>query len=101
MHKEMGIDLRIRVSTDASAAKGIASRRGLGKIRHIEVHQIWVQDKAASGEIEVRKVDGKSNLADMLTKHVGNEGIRIHMFHTRHLYAAGRHDIMPHVPVDG
>ena len=35
MHKEMGIDLRIRVSTDASAAKGIASRHGLGKIRHV------------------------------------------------------------------
>ena len=52
MHAEMGIKVRIRVSTDASAAKGIASRRGLGKIRHIEVHQLWVQDKVAEGEIE-------------------------------------------------
>ena len=101
MHAEMGISVRIRVSTDASAAKGIASRRGLGKIRHIEVHQLWVQDKVASGEIEVRKVDGKTNLADMLTKHVGNEDIRVHMFHTRQLYIEGRHDIMPHMPVDG
>ena len=56
MHKEMGLKARVRVSTDASAAKGIASRRGLGKIRHIEVHQLWVQDKVASGEVEVRKV---------------------------------------------
>ena len=54
----MGIKVRIRVNTDASAAKGIASRRGLGKVRHIEVHQLWVQDKVASGEVEVRKVDG-------------------------------------------
>ena len=59
MHEEMGIKLRVRVSTDASAAKGIASRRGLGKIRHVEIHQLWVQDKVASGEIEVRKVNGK------------------------------------------
>ena len=101
MHSEMGIPVRIRVSTDASAAKGIASRRGLGKVRHIEVHQLWVQDKVASGEIEVRKVDGKGNLADMLTKHVSNEDIRAHMFNTRQMYAEGRHDIMPHVLVDG
>ena len=101
MHAEMGIDTRIRVSTDASAAKGIASRRGLGKVRHIEVHQLWVQDKVASGEIEVRKVEGKANIADMLTKHVGSEDIRIHLHHTFQSYEQGRQDIMPHVPVDG
>ena len=78
-----------------------ASRRGLGKIRHIEVHQLWVQDKVASGEVEVRKVDGKANLADMLTKHVGSEDIRVHLFHTAQSYVEGRHDIMPQVPVDG
>ena len=101
MHAEMGIHVRIRVSTDASAAKGIASRRGLGKVSHIEVHQLWVQDKVASGEIEVRKVDGKANIADMLTKHVTAEDIRVHMHHTCQVYAQGRHDIMPQVPVDG
>ena len=101
MHAEMGIPVRIRVNADASAAKGIASRRGSGKVRHIEVHQLWVEDKAACGEIEVRKVDGKANLADMRTKHEGSEDIRVHMYHTCQMYAQGRHDIMPHAPVDG
>ena len=100
MHAEVGIPICIRVSTDASAAKVIASRRGLGKVRHIEVHQLWVQDKVASGEVEVRKVDGKANLADLLTKHVGSEDIRVHMHHTCQQYAQGRHDIMPHVALD-
>ena len=50
---------------------------------------------------EVRKVDGKANIADMLTKHVGSEDIRVHMHHTCQAYVEGRHDIMPHVPVDG
>ena len=101
MLREFGIDARIRVSTDASAAKGIASRRGLGKVRHIEVHQLWVQDKVASREIEVRKVDGKSNIADGLTKHVNAEDIRVHMHHTSQVYAQGRHDLMPRMAVDG
>ena len=101
MLREVGVDARIRVSTDASAAKGIASRRGLGKVRHIEVHQLWVQDKVANKEIEVRKVDGKSNIADGLTKHVTAEDIRVHMHHTSQVYAQDRHNLMPQVAVDG
>ena len=98
---DFGISLSIVVNTDSSAAKGIASRRGLGKVRHIEVHQLWVQEKVANGEIEVRKVDGKTNIADMLTKHVQAEDIRVHMHHTGQQYVRGRHDIMPHIAVDG
>ena len=101
MHSDMGLKMRVRVSTDASAAKGIASRRGLGKIRHIEVHQLWVQDKVAEGEIKIRKVDGKANLADLLTKHVSAEDIRVHLHHTMQGYAPGRHSIMPSMAVDG
>ena len=102
MLKEFGVDMRIRVSTDASAAKGIASRRGLGKVlaRHIEVNQLWVQDKVANGEIEIRKVDVKVNIADALTKHVNAEDIRIHMRHTDQMYAQSRHSIMPHIAED-
>ena len=95
MLQEMRIVVKIRVSADASAAKGIASRRGLGKVRHIEVHQLWVQEKVMNGTIEVKKVEGKSNIADIFTKHVCSEDIRVHMFHTSQVYASGRHDIMP------
>ena len=100
MLKEFGVDMRIRVSADASAAKGIASRRGLGKIRHIEVNQLWVQDKVANGEIEIRKVDGKVNIADALTKDVNSEDIRVHMHHTSQSYAHGRHCVMPRIAED-
>ena len=100
MLKEFGVDMRIRVSTDASIAKGIASRRGLGKVRHIEVNQLWVQDKVANGEIEIRKVDGKVNIADALTKHVSSEDIRVHMHHTDQSYVHGRHGVMPRIAED-
>ena len=35
---ELGVDLKVTVHADASAAIGIAQRRGVGKVRHIEVH---------------------------------------------------------------
>ena len=95
MLADFGVASGIRVSTDASAAKGIASRRGLGKMRHIEVHQLWVQDKVANGELEVQKVNGKENLADALTKHVSAEDLRVHVHRTNQVFVEGRHVLAP------
>ncbi len=64
----MNIDLRITLNEDSSAAKGIAQRTGLGKVRHIEVNQLWVQEKVREGTFEICKVKGIDNLADALTK---------------------------------
>ena len=77
------------------------TRYGLGKVGHIEVRQLWAHDKVASGEIQVGNVDGKINIADLLREHVGSEGIRVHMLQSCQSYVEGRHNIMPHVPVDG
>ena len=84
-----------RGKTDASAAKGIASRRGLGKVRHIEVNQLWLQDKVNSGEIQVMKVKGEGNLADALTKPLEGTGTRKHLDLTGQEVVEGRHDLTP------
>ena len=44
--KELGItveDLSVEMATDSSGAKSFASRRGSGRIRHIEVKWLWLQ----------------------------------------------------------
>ena len=41
---DMGLTLDIRVYTDATTGKSIASRRGLGKVRHISVNELWIQE---------------------------------------------------------
>ena len=68
MHQDFGISLKIEVYTDASAAKGIAMRAGLGKIRHHDTSQLWLQGKGADGSVVITKVYGKDNKADALTK---------------------------------
>ena len=98
--KDLGSTARICVMTDSSAAKGMASRKGLGKVRHVEVSQLWVQQKVGSGEIELKKVEGTNNLADALTKHVEPDGIRKHLEGTHQRLAEGRHEIMPQVAAD-
>ena len=67
---DMGLDLSIVLNTDSSAAKGIATRKGLGKVKHLETRTLWVQEKVDQGIIRVKKVDGAHNVADMLTKYL-------------------------------
>ena len=37
------------LETDSSAAKGIASRKGVGKVKHLETRTLWVQDQMSEG----------------------------------------------------
>ena len=64
------MDLKIRVHTDATAAIGIAKRRGLGRIRHLHTADLWIQEKIRNGQVELLKIPGKENPADMFTKYV-------------------------------
>lgn len=38
------IDTRLHVDADAAAALGILERRGIGRIRHLDVGTLWVQE---------------------------------------------------------
>jgi len=49
MLKDMGVGMPIKMITDATAAKGMGQRKGLGTVRRLEVSQMWVQDKIAKG----------------------------------------------------
>ena len=95
--QDLCCSVRLVVCTDSSAAKGMASRKGLGNERHVEVNQLWVQEKVGNWETELRQVDGQSNLADALATYFDGDGIMRHMNGVGQLYAYGRHTIMPAV----
>ena len=70
MCADLNIRKPLRIYSDATAAIGIARRRGLGKLRHLDVEDLWVQDKIRNREVEIHKVLGSENPADVLTKYV-------------------------------
>ena len=65
-----------RIHIDAFAAKGIVERRGLGKLRHIEVDVLWLQEQYARRLVPLHKCLDTDNVADMLTKHIAAPTIR-------------------------
>ena len=96
---DLGVRLKLKVKTDASAAKGIAHRRGTGKVKHIELNQLWLQNKVACGEIDINKVGTKENLADALTKYVTADDLQYQMNGAGQIIEEGRHEIMPRTEV--
>ena len=93
--KDFGVEMSVSVSTDSSAAKWIANRRGLGKLRHIELSELWVQDLVAKGRMAIFKIDGSDNSSDSLTKHSTGDRIGQTLKSCNQTIARGRHSIMP------
>jgi hypothetical protein len=66
----------IHLGTDSSAAKSFVSRRGLGKMRHLEIRDLWLQKEVRDGLVEVSKIPGDQNPADLMTKVLGLKDIQ-------------------------
>ena len=68
--EDFGINTKLNlvVKTDSSAAKGMLSRRGLGKQRHISTRYLRIQERVARQDLTIQKVATKEQLADILTK---------------------------------
>ena len=64
------MDVRLRTRSDATAAIGICKRRGLGRVRHLAVADLWVQERLRTHDFELVKVLGSDNPADLLTKYL-------------------------------
>ena len=94
---DLGLKVGIELRNDASAAIGIACRRGLGKVRHIELDQLWLQNQVARGRIQVHKVPGEENIADSLTKHSTSQRIQQTMWYISSHVVPGRHVLMPNL----
>ena len=63
----IGDMLPLELGTDASAARGVILRQGVGKVRHLQVKQLWLQENVAAGELTIVKIPRADNCADALT----------------------------------
>ena len=90
-----GRELGVLLNTDSSAAKGIACRRGVGRVKHLETRTLWVQDHVTRGDVRVAKVSGESNIADLLTKYLGPSKLRSLLSMTPTSMQPGRSSLIP------
>ena len=74
---ELGVPISpvAEACTDSSAAKSYVSKRGLGKMRHLELRDLWLQREVGEGKVVIRKVAGEENPADAMTKFLGRSAL--------------------------
>jgi hypothetical protein len=68
--KDLGCSLKAIMYSDASAGRSMVFRKGLGRVRHLETKYLWIQDVVRAGRIQLLKVKGVENPADIGTKYL-------------------------------
>ena len=93
--RDLGIDLQIRLLTDSSTSKAIISRRGLGKVRHIDTSELWLQQKISDKELISIKIKNIFNVSDLATKPQDAATIAYLMELLDHHFEDGRSSVAP------
>jgi hypothetical protein len=75
--KEIGFekDLRIEIFSDSSTGRAMATRAGVGRVKHLSIRMLFVQKLLGSGRFSLHRVSTEDNVADLGTKNL--DGPRI------------------------
>ena len=68
MHADFGMSADVAVRTDSWSGLVVGSRRGLGRLRHVQTRCLWVQQRTQEGDLRLKKEPGEINVSDALTK---------------------------------
>ena len=67
---EFGLTFNVVCETDPSAGRAMATRRGVGRVRHLDARLLWLHQLCAGGVVQVQAKPGEHNEADLGTKMV-------------------------------
>ena len=84
------MNLQGQLFTDASAALGIVSRTGIGKVRHTRTHALWLQECRQGRRLQFTKIPGAESPADAGTKHMSEDMLGQHLVTMGVEWASGR-----------
>ena len=68
--QDIGFVCQVQVKTHSSAGIAIASRLGLGKLKHVEIKFSHVQQLVQASRIKLAKVPSADNPSDLGTKYL-------------------------------
>ena len=68
LSRDLRYELKPVLATDANATEHILHRQGIGKLKHIDVAYLWMQDEITSKRLRVRRVKSKENVVALGTR---------------------------------
>jgi hypothetical protein len=92
-------EYRMELLLDAASTRALIHKKGPGRMKHLDVRALWMQDLVAAGGLSTKKIDRLLNLSDPLTHsptalelEVFREGIGMRNFtHDEHERKADKH----------
>ena len=93
MTAHWGVKLSVNIGMDASAGISIASRRGLGKVKHIDTCYLWVQEIVEKGRIRLKKLSTQDMLAHLMTKPLDGQTAMKLLGRMGYSVRSGKHEL--------
>ena len=72
---DFGMCADVVARTDSSSGLAVGSRRGLGRLRHVQTRLLWVQQRIQQGDFRLKKKLGDTNASDELTKPLDEKSV--------------------------
>ena len=69
----------MEVQSDSTSAKSMADRKGIAKVKHMQIWFLWIQERVANGDLQIHHVGTKFNPADPFTKPLTQPELDAHM----------------------
>ena len=76
LESQLSKNVNIRIHTDSTAGKSMATRFGTSK--KTKLRYLFIQELVASGVVSIKKVSGTSNPSDVMTKYITKEVLQRH-----------------------
>ena len=68
----------MKVWSDSSSARQLCKKRGPGRVRHLDLRTLFLQDLVENKQLRVGPISGGRNPSDVLTKILGEAGLLKH-----------------------
>ena len=68
---------QVNLYLDSSAARGIITRQGVGRVKHLQIRTLFLQELHKQGTLSVHPVGTKENTADIGTKSLSGKRIKL------------------------
>ena len=68
---------QVNLYLDSSAARGIITRQGVGRVKHLQIRALFLQELHKQGTLSVHPVGTKENTADIGTKPLSGKRIKL------------------------
>ena len=78
---------------------GMVRREGLGKVRHLAVSDLWIQQRVRRGDLSVAKWPGPDNPSDVGTKPVDATSMQEHLENMNFYFMSGRAVAVPQITI--